>query len=68
MTLRLTITLILFLLVMIFALQNTAIVEIRLLFWQVALPRSLLIFMMPLFGIIIGWFSRSAYRIATSGS
>jgi uncharacterized integral membrane protein len=67
MKLRLTITLVLFLLVMIFALQNTATVEIRLLLWQVALPRSLLIFMMLLIGIIIGWFSRSAYRIARSG-
>lgn len=44
MKLRLTITLVLFLLVMIFAFQNTATVEIRLLSWQVAFPRSLLIF------------------------
>jgi len=61
---KLTVTLILFLLVMIFAAQNAAMVEIRLLFWQVTFPRSLLIFMMLLIGIIIGWFGRSLYRIA----
>jgi len=61
---KLTVTLVLFLLVMIFAVQNAAMVEIRLLFWQVTFPRSLLIFMMLLTGIIIGWFGRSLYRIA----
>ncbi len=59
---RILITIALFILVMIFAVQNAAIVEIRLLFWQVALPRSLLIFMMLLTGIIIGWFARSIVR------
>lgn len=51
-------------LVMIFALQNAAIVEIRLLFWEVEFPRSLLIFMMLLIGIVIGWFSRSMIRFS----
>lgn len=51
-------------LVMIFAVQNAAIVEIRLLFWEVAFPRSLLIFMMLLIGILIGWFTRSIFRIS----
>lgn len=53
----------LILLVMIFTLQNAAIVDIRLLFWDVALPRSLLIFMMLLIGVVIGWFLRSVFRI-----
>lgn len=53
----------LILLVMIFAVQNAATVDIRLLFWDVALPRSLLIFMMLLIGVLIGWFLRSVYRI-----
>ncbi len=61
---RILITAALFILVMIFAVQNAAIVEIRLLVWQVALPRSLLIFMMLLTGIIIGWFARSIVRIS----
>jgi len=53
----------LILLVMIFAVQNAATVDIRLLFWDVAFPRSLLIFMMLLIGVVIGWFLRSAFRI-----
>lgn len=53
----------LILLVMIFAVQNAATVDIRLLFWDVAFPRSLLIFMMLLIGVVIGWFLRSALRI-----
>lgn len=60
------ITIVLIVLVMIFAIQNSAIVEIRLLFWEVALPRSLLIFMMLFIGIVIGWFTRSMFRIARS--
>ena len=57
----------LFVLVMVFAIQNAADVEIRLLFWQVTFPRSLLIFMMLLIGIVIGWFARSMYRISRKG-
>jgi len=53
----------LILLVMIFAVQNAATVDIRLLFWDVAFPRSLLIFMMLLIGVVIGWFLRSVFRI-----
>ena len=53
----------LILLVMIFAVQNAATVDIRLLFWDVAFPRSLLIFMMLLIGMVIGWFLRSVFRI-----
>lgn len=57
----------LLILVMVFALQNSAIVEIRLLFWEVSFPRSLLIFMMLTIGIIVGWFARSIYRISRNG-
>ncbi len=52
----------LILLVMIFAVQNAATVEIRLLFWDVAFPRSLLIFLMLLIGMVIGWSLRSVFR------
>lgn len=58
------ITVILIILVMIFAIQNAAIVEIRLLVWEVAFPRSLLIFLMLLIGIVIGWFTRSMFRLS----
>jgi len=61
---KFSITVFLFLMVIIFAVQNAAMVEIQLLFWEVSFPRSLLIFMMILIGIVIGWFARSIYRIS----
>lgn len=60
---KLLITTALFILVMVFAVQNAAVVEIRLFFWEVAFPRSLLIIMMLLIGIVIGWFARSMFRV-----
>lgn len=63
MTLKLLVTTALIVLVMIFAVQNAAVVDIELLFWDVAIPRSLLIFMMLFVGIVIGWFLRSVFRI-----
>ena len=63
MQIRLIITLFLLLFVMVFAVQNAATVEIKLLFWEVSFPRSLLIIMMLLIGIIVGWFSRAIFRI-----
>lgn len=63
MTLKLVIAIGLILFVMIFAVQNAATVDIRLLFWDVALPRSLLIIMMLMIGMVIGWFLRSVFRI-----
>jgi len=61
---KFSITVFLFLMVIIFAVQNAAMVEIQLLFWEVSFPRSLLILMMILIGIVIGWFARSIYRIS----
>jgi uncharacterized integral membrane protein len=63
MTFKLVITTALIILVMIFAVQNAAVVDIKLLFWDVEIPRSLLIFMMLFIGIVIGWFLRSVFRI-----
>lgn len=63
MTFKLAITTALILLVMIFAVQNAAVVDIRLLFWDVAISRSLLIFMMLFIGVVIGWSLRSVFRI-----
>lgn len=67
MTFKYLITIFLLVLVMIFAVQNAAVVEIRLLFWEVAFPRSLLIIMMLLIGIVIGWIARSIYRLSRVG-
>lgn len=61
---KLVVSVTLVILVMIFAVQNAAVVEIRLLFWDVAFPRSLLIFVMLLIGVVVGWVSRSVYRIS----
>ena len=54
------ITFSLFVMVMIFAVQNAAMVEIQLLSWEFAFPRSLLIFSMLLTGMTIGLLSRPA--------
>lgn len=61
---KLVATLLLLLFVMIFAVQNAETVDIRLLFWNLALPRWLLIFMLLVIGIIIGWFYRSMIRLS----
>lgn len=50
-------------LVMLFAIQNAAVVEIRFLVWEAELSRSLLIFMTLFIGIAIGWMTRAIYRI-----
>lgn len=42
-------------LVMIFTLQNTEQVEIRFLFWQLALSRSLLLFLVFALGLLSGF-------------
>lgn len=49
-------------LLMIFAVQNAAVVQIRFLLWEFEFPRSLLIFLTLLIGIVIGWLTTSALR------
>ena len=49
-------------LVVLFIIQNVAIVEIQFLFWAVHIPRSLLMFLLLAIGIIIGWFLHSYIR------
>ena len=55
---RITMTLLLLGLVMIFAVQNVAVVDLKFLIGHGSIPRSLLIFLMLLIGIAIGWFAR----------
>ena len=64
MKMRLIATIGLLLLVIVFMVQNAAIVEIKLMVWDVAMPRSLLVLMMLLIGVVIGWFARAMYRIS----
>ncbi len=63
MKLRLVFMLVLLVSVLIFAVQNAAIVEIDFLIWEFRIPRSLLIFLMLLIGIIVGWFSKALSKL-----
>jgi uncharacterized integral membrane protein len=55
MSFRLILTLVLTVLVTVFVLQNTAVVEIRFLFWTVAMSRALLIVVMLVIGMALNW-------------
>lgn len=50
--------------VMIFAVQNSATVALRFLWWEIDLPRSLMMFMMLFIGAVFGWSSRIVFRSA----
>ena len=49
-------------LLMIFAVQNATVVQIRFLLWEFEFPRSLLIFLTLLIGIVVGWLVTTAMR------
>ena len=57
---KLYIGLALFLLVVVFIVQNAVAVDIKFLFWNLSMSRSLVIFFVLAIGIIIGWIT-SAY-------
>lgn len=57
-----TLSLILIAVVLLFALQNTQVVEVRLLFWKLSMSRVLLIFLLLVVGAILGWVANSAWR------
>lgn len=63
---RLIVTLVLLLLVLLFAIQNSEIVELEFLFWDLVMPRSVLIFVVLTIGVVTGWFVRSTIRIVKS--
>jgi putative membrane protein len=48
-------------LMVIFIVQNVAVVEIRFLFWKVSMSRSIMIFLLLAVGIITGWILRSHF-------
>jgi lipopolysaccharide assembly protein A len=64
MNLKLILILIFVGLVVIFITQNTAVVDVSFLFWNVSMSRALLIFFLLLIGIALGWFLHSylSYR------
>lgn len=49
-------------LLVVFALQNTQVVEVRLLFWTVSMSRVLLILLLLAVGALLGWLAASARR------
>lgn len=53
---------VLFFIMVIFIVQNASTVEIHLIFWTVNISRVLLMFIILLFGIIIGWILNSYIR------
>jgi uncharacterized integral membrane protein len=55
MTLKLYAGLVLLLLVVVFIVQNAAVVEIQFLLWQVSMSRSLMIFTVLAIGVVLGW-------------
>ncbi len=43
-------------LLVIFIVQNVAVMEIKFLFWKMSMSRSLIMFFLVIIGIAIGWF------------
>lgn len=62
MNIRAYIGLALLLLVVIFIVQNAAVVDIQLLFWKITMSRSLMIFIVLAIGIVIGWITAGHFH------
>lgn len=52
---KLILSLILTGIIILFVIQNVAVVEISFLFWSIAMSRALLLFFVMAAGIVIGW-------------
>lgn len=59
MNLKLYFVLFLTALAVLFIVQNMAAVEIRFLFWKLAMSRALMFTLLTLIGVVIGWLLRS---------
>jgi uncharacterized integral membrane protein len=59
---KVTLSLVLVGVVVLFTLQNTQVVEVRFLFWTLGMSRVLLIFLFLAVGAILGWLANSSYR------
>ncbi len=59
MNVKMYFSLILLLLIVIFTVQNAAVVTVNFLFWKLEISRALLIFFVLIIGIIVGWISHS---------
>lgn len=58
---KLTITLLLIALAAIFIVQNVEVVEIRFLFWTMAMSRALMFVFLVLIGVATGWLLRGHF-------
>lgn len=58
---KLAVSLALIIVVAIFIIQNTAVTELRFLFWTLAMSRSLMMFLLLGTGITVGWFLRGHF-------
>lgn len=63
MNFKLAVGLALVLIVVVFIAQNTAVTELRFLFWALVMSRSLMMFLLFGIGIVAGWFLHG-YSIA----
>ena len=45
--------------VVLFIIQNVAVVEIQFMFWSMQMSRSLLMFLVLAVGVLIGWFTHA---------
>lgn len=59
---KLALSLVLLGFVILFTLQNTRVVEVRLLFWTLSMSRVILIFLLLAIGALLGWMASSASR------
>lgn len=59
---KLTLALILLFFLVIFTMQNYAVVKIQFLFWSVRMSRAIVIFATLFVGIIIGWIGSLAFN------
>jgi len=64
---KLVFSLILAGLVVLFLVQNTAVVEVRFMFWAMAMSRALMIFLVFAFGILAGWLLHSHMVVCRPG-
>ena len=59
---KLIFSLVLVSVMLLFALQNTQVIEVRLLLWTLSISQVLLMLLLVVVGAILGWIANNAYR------
>ena len=62
---KLIIVAIFLLLIVIFALQNSEVVEVNFLFWGFSMSRAVMIFLLPALGFVFGFFVKGVSSLKT---